>query len=197
MPFLINKLHTGLEQQACFNKCGRFLLALMSQFCGCCEHWHAHPVSQPVCGPLQEALSPSPSLPRTSEESSSTPTMPPQLQLQHGIGPAAAMAAQGPAEPAGHYQQPWTPPPPPPPPAQGQQLTQGGQAAQASLQRPAMAADADTELALACVRAVAAFVAQRMADDLRSLGFEEWQAAAAVQVRETLTPNPKPYPAPW
>lgn len=42
---------------------------------------------------------------------------------------------------------------------------------------------ADAELAQACLRAVAAFVARSMADDLRSLGFEEWQAAAAVQVR--------------
>ena len=113
----------------------------------------------------------------------SAPSMPPQLQLQQQPGLAAAMTTQGPAEPAEQYQQPWTPPLPPPPPAQGQHhLMLSGPAAQGEGQQP-VAADADTELALACVRAVAAFVAQRMADDLRSLGFEEWQAAAAVQVR--------------
>ena len=69
---------------------------------------------------------------------------------------------------------------------------QGGPAPQGVPQQPA-AENPDTELALACVRAVAAFVARRMADDLRSLGFEEWQAAAAVQVGAILE-NPSPTP---
>ena len=117
------------------------------------------------------------------------PIMPPQLQLQQQSGPAAAMTTQGPAEPAEHYQQPWTPLLPPPAHAQVQHhLVLSGPAAQGAPQQPA-ATDADTELALACVRAVAAFVAQRMADDLRSLGFEEWQAAAAVQVRTRQNPT--------
>ena len=111
-----------------------------------------------------------------------SPTVPLQLQLQQQPPLAAGMGRGPEPPPAVHFQQqpqqqqpPW--PPPPPPSSQLQHQDGRGSGTVAGKTQP------DVGLALACVHAVAAFVAQRMADDLRSLGFEEWQAAAAVQAR--------------